>query len=145
MDVLIIYHSEHHGNTEKIARAMGKELKAEVVPDLKIGDTDFQSYDLIGFGSGVYHSKFSENMYRIAEKIGGGKQAFIFSTAGYLSYGRRANELFENKLKQQGFTSLGDYTCLGLDTKIKAEGINRSKPDASDIRNAQEFAKNLLK
>jgi len=34
---------------------------------------------------------------------------------------------------------------LGLDTKIKAEGINRSKPDASDIRNAQEFAKNLLK
>ena len=34
--VLIIYHSEHHGNTEKIAKVIADVLKAKKIPSDKV-------------------------------------------------------------------------------------------------------------
>jgi len=34
MKVLIIYHSEHHQNTEKIAKAMAEKIGTEVIKEI---------------------------------------------------------------------------------------------------------------
>ncbi|MGM0366901.1 MAG: flavodoxin domain-containing protein [Actinomycetota bacterium] len=146
MAVLIIYHSEHHGNTEKIALAMGQVLKAEVISDSQLGKAGIEPYSLVGFGSGVYNGKFHQNMYKIADRIGkaDGKKSFVFSTAGSLSYGRRANEQFKKELVSRGFNPVGDFTCPGFDTALGPQGINQGRPNDKDISEALGFAESLL-
>jgi len=38
---LIIYHSEHHGNTEKIAKVIADVLKAKTIPSDKVEIKEF--------------------------------------------------------------------------------------------------------
>ncbi|NCC80326.1 MAG: flavodoxin, partial [Clostridia bacterium] len=56
MKSIIFYSSYYRTNTEKSAQVMASEMEGELknTNDLKIEDYDISSYDLIGFGSGVY-------------------------------------------------------------------------------------------
>lgn len=80
MKTLIIYKSYHKMNTEKIAKVMVKAMNANLVKIEDVKFEDLVKYDLIGFGSGVYGSKFHKKVYEFIEKIPFmDKKVFIFS------------------------------------------------------------------
>jgi flavodoxin len=82
MKVLIIYHSEHHQNTEKIARTMAAKIEAELIEAKDVNTEDINNYDIIGFGSGVYNGRLHKDLSDIIDKLPyqDNKKAFIFST-----------------------------------------------------------------
>ena len=147
MNTLIIYHSEHHGNTEKVAQTIAAALNAELVRSQDIDFDDVRAYDLVGIGSGVYYGHFHQNLFRFIERLPDqvGRKAFIFSTTGSKSYGERANNSAKLKIEGKGFEVVGEFCCLGFDTALSTEGINKGRPSAEDLNAAETFALNLTK
>ncbi|KPJ82164.1 MAG: hypothetical protein AMS17_19100 [Spirochaetes bacterium DG_61] len=145
MKVLIIYHSEHHGNTEKIAKVISSALDAELIKSQNIDIDNVDQYDLIGFGSGIYHGSFHQDVHSFIDTLPEqvGKKSFVFSTTGSKAYSARAHETFKSKLKEKGFEVIGEFSCLGFDTALSSEGINKGRPNAEDLKAAKEFAKGL--
>ena len=150
MRSLICYVSVHHGNTKKVAEAMAQELGAECIPvkDLKV--KDIASYDLIGFGSGIYFSQHHKGLLDAIDALppAMGTKAFVFSTAGFPTGKFMFHSALKTKLTEKGFFIAGEFSCRGLDTyKIFGAfgGMNKGHPDENDIKKAQEFAKGIAK
>lgn len=147
MKTLIIYHSEHHGNTEKIAKSMAEKVGADIVKAEDINPRDFDIYDIVGFGSGVYngrlHSELSEIIGKLPKQEN--KKAFIFSTTGSKTYSSMAHNRFRPELIDKGFAIIGEFFCLGFDTALTEEGINRGRPNKQDIEDAEDFIVNTIK
>lgn len=145
--ILIIYESIHHGNTEKIAKAMAETISGELVKSSNIGEKNIMEYDLIGFGSGIYYSKLHKNIMNIIERLPEvkNKKAFVFSTSGL---GKNSfNDVACKKLNEKGYEVLESFSCKGIDTfgplKIIG-GINKGRPKEIDIKRAKAFAKGLI-
>ena len=70
MKSLIIYYSYYNKNTEKIAKILADKTNAEII-NLKETNiaVDLDSYDLIGFGSGVYNESLSPILYKAVEGL----------------------------------------------------------------------------
>lgn len=141
MKALIIYKSVHHKNTEKIAKAIAKALGAEL-----IGPEQFQGaegFDLVGFGSGIYHSRHHKALFELLDRATGlqGKKVFMFSTAGMV---REINHRsLKEKLEEREAVIIGDFSCEGLDSYSFLKyfgGINKGKPNDKDLREAEQFA-----
>ena len=145
MKTLILFHSEHHGNTEKVAKVIGDILDAVTVRSVDVALQDLKEYDLVGFGSGVYYSKYHDSLYRAVEGFPTQQEtkAFLFSTTGSKTYSMRAHEAFKSLLAGKGFSVVAEFSCLGFDTALSSEGINKGKPDAADLKDAEKFAKGL--
>jgi len=145
MRTLIVYHSEHHMNTEKIAREMAQVLDADLEKAQSVKAENASNYDFFGFGSGIYHGQFHRELYDVVKKlhVPQGTKAFIFSTTGSKTYAARAHKSFQPVLEEKGFTVVGEYTCLGFDTALSSEGINRGRPNAEDLNEARSFAESL--
>ena len=69
MRTLIIYHSFHHGNTQKIAKVLADELNAKIVHTEDQEIKNWDEYELIGFGSGIYNGKHHKNIMQLVEKL----------------------------------------------------------------------------
>ena len=147
MKVLIIYHSEHHGNTQKIAKAMGDKINADVLDAADVDINIFKKYDIYGFGSGVYNGKLHNKLSEILGKLSlkDNKKAFIFSTTGSKTYSSMAHERIRPTLEEKGFEIIGEFSCLGFDTALTSEGINQGRPDTQDIRDAEDFIVGITK
>jgi flavodoxin len=147
LKVLIIYHSEHHGNTKKIAEAMAEKVSADISKAADVNINKFEEYDIVGFGSGVYNGKLHKELSEILSKLSQqeGKKAFIFSTAGSKTYGPIANEQFRPMLEEKGFKIVGEFSCLGFDTALTREGINKGRPNKQDFKDAEDFIVNVIK
>ncbi len=147
MKILIIYESIHHGNTEKIAKAMAEVLKADMLKTKDVTNEVLDNYDLIGFGSGIYYGKFHKNILDLIDNIKpiANKKAFVFSTSGQGK--EKYNEAAEKKLIEKNFEAANNFACRGYDTfgpfKIIG-GVAKGKPDESDIKKAKEFALQFL-
>ena len=146
MKVLIIYHSEHHQNTEKIARAMAAKIGADLKEAREVRAEDINNYEIIGFGSGVYNGRFHKDLLEIIDKIPhqDSKKVFIFSTTGSLSYSRLAHDRFSPLLLDKGFKIIGEFSCPGFDTALTREGINKGRPNEQDLENAEKFIQDIL-
>jgi len=146
MKILIIYHSEHHQNTEKIAKVMAMRVGADIIKAEDVNPIDINRYDIVGFGSGVYcgrlHSELSDIIDRLSYQ--NDKKSFIFSTTGSLAYAELAYDKFRPLLIKKGFKIIGEFSCLGFDTAITREGINKGKPDKQDLENAENFIQDIL-
>lgn len=82
MKTLIIYKSYHKMNTEKIAKVMAQEMNANLAKVEDVKPEDFEKYDLIGFGSGIYAKVFHKKIYKFIEKMPCiTKDVFVFSTS----------------------------------------------------------------
>ena len=146
MKNLIVYESIHHGNTEKIGKAMAECLNAELIKSDDVNVNNLMDYDLIGFGSGIYYGKFHKNILNLIEKLPNlpNKKTFVFSTSGQgkIEY----NNPVEKKLKEKDFKVIGSFACKGYDTfgpfKLIG-GISKGRPNNSDIQRAKEFAEKL--
>jgi len=146
MKVLIIYHSEHHQNTEKIARVMAAKVDADLKEAKEVRAEDINNYEIIGFGSGVYNGRFHKDLLEIIDNIPrqDNKKAFIFSTTGSLSYSRLAHDRFRPLLLDKGFKIIGEFSCPGFDTALTREGINKGRPNEQDLENAEKFIQDIL-
>jgi len=147
LKVLIIYHSEHHGNTKKIAKAMAEKINADILKAADVNLNKFEEYDIVGFGSGVYNGKLHKELSEILSKLSqqDDKKAFIFSTTGSKTYSSMAHERFRPMLEEKGFEIIGEFSCLGFDTALTKEGINKDRPNKQDIKDAEDFIVNIIK
>jgi len=145
--VLIIYHSEHHGNTKKIAKAMAEKVGADILKAADVNLNKFEEYDILGFGSGVYNGKLHKELSEILSKLSqqDDKKAFIFSTTGSKTYSSMAHERFRPMLEEKSFEIIGEFSCLGFDTALIKEGINKGRPNKQDIKDAEDFILNIIK
>lgn len=147
MNTLIVYHSHHHGNTEKVAAFMAKRINADLVKASEADPEMLRKYDIIGFGSGVYNSRLHNDLEKLIEgsNIGKSKKVFLFSTTGSKTYSTIAHNYFKDFLAERNIATIGEFSCPGFDTAISNEGINRGRPDEKDFKQAKEFIDNILK
>lgn len=155
---LLVLYSYHHHNTEKIAKVFAKVLDAQIKWPKEINPEEIQKYDLIGFGSGIYSSKHHESLLEIVVKLPEvtDKKAFIFSTCGAPiaigqktldDYAIKCHSLLREKLKSKGYLIIDEFICAGFNTNSFLKlfgGINKGRPNAEDLKNAEEFAKRLI-
>jgi len=151
MKTLIIYKSIHHGNTEKIAKAIAETLNATLKKPSEVRHSDIKDYDLIGFGSGIYFSKHHKRILELVRKLPDNmkKKAFIFSTHGVSrKAGRKCHKALLQLLRNKGFKVIGEFNCRGYDSYGPLKligGISKNHPDRQDLEDAKRFAEELAK
>jgi flavodoxin len=150
MKTLIIYISVHHGNTEKVAKVMANILDADLLQLEQADSSTLEQYDLIGFGSGVYFGKHHKSLLDFVDKLPmlPNKKAFIFSTSGLrkIPFMHNFDKLLKEGLQRKGFEIISEFSCRGFDTSKAAMivgGINKDRPNAEDLRQAEDFARSL--
>jgi flavodoxin len=154
MKSLVIVFSYHHNNTEKIANAIAHVLDASVKTPRQVKPEELQECNLVGFGSGIYSAQNHESLFDLVDKLPqvGGKKAFIFSTYGAPAFVAN-REFIENnhsklreKLQVKGFIVTGEFGCAGWNTNSFLKffgGLNKGRPNAEDLRNAEAFAREM--
>jgi flavodoxin len=150
MKALIIYISVHHGNTEKVAKVMADILNADLLQVEQADAGMLEQYELIGFGSGIYFGKYHDSLLDFVDKLPviRNKKAFIFSTSGLrkIRVIHNFDKPLQKKLQRKGFDIIGRFSCRGLDTYRATKivgGINKGRPNAEDLKQAEDFAKSL--
>ena len=126
---------------------MAKVLNAKLLKPDEVVIEKIVKYDLIGFGSGIYFSKFHRTLLELIENLPNfkNKKAFIFYTSG-AEPSARFTKLPKDKLIERGFNIIGEFSCKAFDTfgllKLFG-GINRGRPNENDLREAENFARNI--
>jgi flavodoxin len=150
MKALIIYISVHHGNTERVAKVIANILDADLLQVEQADASMLEQYDLIGFGSGIYFGKHHKILLDFADRLPvlRNKKAFIFSTSGLrkMRFIHNFDKPLKEKLERKGFDIIGEFSCRGYDTSQAAMivgGINRGRPNAKDLKRAEDFARGL--
>ncbi len=152
---LVVVFSYHHNNTEKIADAIANVLGAGVKTPQQVRPEEIAECDLVGFGSGIYHATFDPSVLELADRLpdAAGKKAFLFSTYGApAAFADRKfvgsnHAQIREKLKTKGYTIIGEFGCAGWNTNSFLRffgGLNKGRPDAGDIRNAEAFARDMM-
>ena len=146
METMIICYSYHHGNTKKIADVMAEALNAEVVDPHDVNAEMIDTFDLIGFGSGIAFGKHYKQIRDMVDTLPVcHKNAFIFSTRGGPRLGRYHDTL-RAQLEKKGWKIIGEFSCRGFDTYGITKlwgGVAKGRPNEQDLRDAEEFARGL--
>ena len=147
MRTAIVYASVHHGNTEKLVKRIAEECQVDLIDAVIQPDADLSSYDMIGFASGIYFSKFHQSILEFAEKnLPNDKKIFLICT-----YGGSANyKSIEQILDKKRSKVIGKFGCKGYDTfgpfKLVG-GIAKGHPDcrlSGSHSNPESFQLTLL-
>ncbi len=150
MRAVIVYESLHHGNTKRVAGAMAGACGADLV-HLGEGKTpDLQAYDLVGLGSGIYHSRHHPDLIAFAAKArcADGARAFLFSTAGVPVLSGLSHRPLRAALEARGMPIVGELCLPGYDTYAifgLVGGINRGRPGERELERAREFARSMAR
>ena len=153
-NALVVVFSSHHRNTEKIAHVIADVLGAPVETPQQVRPDEISDYDLVGFGSGIYSATFDASSLDLADRLPQvtNKNAFLFSTYGAPAF--VANREFveknhaqiQKKLEAKEYTIIGEFGCAGWNINCFLKyfgGLNKGKPDAEDLRNAEAFARDM--
>ncbi len=147
MRSVIIYASTHHGNTKKVVETIAQNCGVELVDATKVHEKDLSEYDLIGFASGIFFSKFAEPVLKFArENLPENKDVFFIATAGnpiQLNFKSISDIAEEKKCNERG-----RYQCKGYDTygpfKLVG-GIQKGHPNEEELKAAVDFYKSIDK
>ena len=150
MKSLLVLFSYHHNNTEKVANVFAKVLDAQIKAPQQINPEELQEYTLIGFGSGIYGGKHHKLLLDLADTLQHitNRKAFIFSTSAMTGKAKVAKDhsLLREKLQSKGYTIIDEFSCKGFNTNSFLRyfgGMNKGRPNAEDLKHAEEFAQNL--
>jgi len=150
MKSLLVVFSYHHNNTEKIANVFAKVLDAQIKTPQQINPEKLQEYSLIGFGSGIYGAEHHKDLLDLADKIPQvtNRKAFIFSTSAMTGEAKVAKDhsLLREKLQSKGYIIVDEFACKGFNTNSFMKyfgGMNKGRPNAEDLKHAEEFAQNM--
>lgn len=145
MKTAIVYYSKHHGNTKKLIDALAAEHDVIAIDATQVSSADLTGYDLVGFASGIYFSKFHKTVLEFAEKnLPDGKSVFFLYTCGMdkASYTKGIAEA----VSKHDARILGQLGCLGFDTfgpfKLIG-GVAKGHPDDKDLDNVRKFYESL--
>lgn len=152
MRILIIYYSDYKNNTEKIANKFNDKVECDLINIKSVTDINLESYDLIGFGSGVYMENLSPKLFKLIDKLNlRGKNVFVFSTSGV------GMKFYNNKLIKEltlkGAINKGSFSCKG--GFIAKEFSNNkvfdimgkfaeSHPNDKDFKKAEKFISKIV-
>ena len=146
MSTCIVYYSKHHENTKKVLDAI-KAVDSDVVliDSTQKREADLNGYDRIGFASGIYYSKFAEQILNFAKiNLPPQKDVFYIATAGNPL--KRYFDSIAEIAKDKQCNELGRFQCKGFDTfgpfKLVG-GIQKGHPTEDEIADAVEFYKGL--
>ena len=145
MKTAVIYYSAHHGNTKKVLDAIARRFHITLIDAVKTDTADLAGYDLIGFASGIYYSKFHKCVLQFAERnLPAGKKVFFLYTCGTLRKGYTA--AISQAAAQRKGRLLGEYGCRGYDTfgpfKLVG-GIAKNHPSDQELTEATAFIQAL--
>jgi len=160
MKFLLVLYSYHHNNTKKIAKVIANVLDAQIKTPQQVNPEELQEYSLIGFGSGIYSDKHHKLLLDLADKLPQvtNKNAFIFSTCGapmkfmeldkayFAKYVAKNHSSLREKLQSKGYMIVDEFSCAGFNTNSFNKlwgGLNKGRPNAEDLKNAEEFAQKL--
>ncbi|MFX1507294.1 MAG: flavodoxin family protein [Promethearchaeota archaeon] len=150
MQTLVVVKSIHHKNTEKVAKVFAKVLDAEVKMPEEVNPAELHEYNLVGFGSGIYSDKHHKSLLNLADRIPHviNRNAFIFSTSAMMDKDKVAKDhsVLRKKLQFKGYKIVDEFTCKGFNTNSFLRflgGMNKGRPNAEDLKHAEEFALNL--
>ncbi|MEN6368793.1 MAG: flavodoxin family protein [Thermotogota bacterium] len=154
MEALVVVHSYHHGNTEVVARAFAQVLGTTIVTPQEVNPAELAEYDLVGFGSGIDSGKHYAPLLDLADRLPSvtARKAFIFSTCGAPAFGVTQNFILKNhsvlreKLQAKGYAIVDEFGCPGFNTNSFLRffgGLNKGRPNAEDLKRAEDFARNL--
>jgi len=152
MKSLIVVHSYHHNNTQKVAQAMAKVLDAPVKSPQQTVLEELSQYDLVGFGAGIDSGKHYRELLDFADALPQvtDKKAFIFSTAGVTGEKKltKDHSTLREKMEAKGYNILDEFQCKGHNTNLFLKffgGMNKNRPNAEDLKHAEEFALTIKK
>jgi flavodoxin len=147
---LLIVYSYHHMNTEKVASVFANVLGAQVKVPQRTNPGELRDYDVIGFGSGIDSGRHYKELLDFAEKLPqvAGRKAFIFSTSAIMGADKVAKDhaALREKLQAKGYVIVDEFACKGYNTNSFLKyigGMNKGRPNAEDLRHAEEFARGL--
>ena len=146
--VLIICFSAHHGNTLRVGGAMAEAIGATILTPEQVAPEQLNDYDLVGWGSGIYFGRHSDNLLKLARSLPiQARKTFIFSTAGlpFLRWWFHSN--LRSTLKSRGCLVMAEFSCRGWDTVGPLAwigGIDRNHPSERDLQRARSFARSLV-
>lgn len=150
MKTLLVLVSYHHHNTEKIARVFANVLDAPIKTPQQVKPEELEEYGLVGFGSGIYGGKHHGDLLDLADTLPPvtGRKAFIFSTSAITGEAKVARDhaQLRKKLASKGYIIVGEFSCRGFNTNSFLKlfgGMNKGRPNAEDLQNAEAFALNL--
>jgi flavodoxin len=148
MRSLLVLYSYHHKNTEKIANVFARVLDVQIKNPKQVNIEELLEYDLIGFGSGIYSGKHHKSLFDIVDRAPQvtNSKAFIFSTCSFQREVPKNHKTLREELESKGYTIVGEFGCPGFNTNSFIKyfgGMNKGRPNAADLKNAEEFAQNL--
>ena len=150
VNCLLVLFSYHHKNTEKIANVFAKVLDAQIQTPRQVSLEEVQGYDIVGFGSGIYDDKHHRTLLELADKLPQvtDKKAFIFSTSAMMGKDKVAKDhlTLRRNLQSKGYIIVDEFACKGFNTNSFLKymgGMNKGRPNAEDLKRAEEFAQNL--
>ncbi len=115
MKAIIVYHSEHHGNTLKVVSAIADKYNVQLVNVDQPKLVDFSKFDLIGVASGIYFGNFKQSLIDFVEqKLPKSKNVFLIYTHGAQDNGD--SDSIRRVLAKKGANIIGAFQCRGLDT-----------------------------
>jgi len=147
MKTIILYYSNHHGNTKKLVDAIqaSDPENVEILDVTTAGPKDLSGYDLIGVASGIYAGNFGKPLLNyMSENLPAGKKVFILFTSAMnkASLSSSAKKVIEEKKCQ----AVGQYSCPGYNTfgpfKLIG-GTAKGHPTKEELDAAVEFYKEL--
>lgn len=147
---VIIYYSYHHKNTKKVVEAIKTQCHVELVSIEQGENLNLKEYDMVGFASGIYHSKLGDTLYTYLnqhkEELKG-KKTFLMATGG-AGKNKKVLEEFKKIMAENNTLFLGSFYCNGYDTfgpfKLLG-GIRKDHPNEEDLKKAVEFYKRIEK
>ncbi|MDY3282723.1 flavodoxin family protein [Dysosmobacter sp.] len=141
MKTAVIYYSRHHGNTKKVLDAIARGRDVTLIDAAETHSAPLEDYDLIGFASGIYYSKFQKSVLQFAEEhLPEGKKVFFVYTCGAEkpTYTGAIRKIAAEKHAE----ILGEFGCPGYDTfgpfKLVG-GIAKGRPNQGDLSDAVRF------
>lgn len=141
MRTAIVYFSKHHNNTKKLLDAVSGTFETDLINAADVKEFDLSAYDMIGFASGIYYSKFHKSVIKFAEKnLPENKNVFFIYTYGVKKEGY--TDLIEKTVLGKSATVLGEYGCLGFNTYGPFKligGIAKGHPDDNEVTAVKEF------
>jgi flavodoxin len=145
---LIICSSTHHHNTQRVAKAMAEVMNASVVAPQDVDLSSLTQARLIGLGSGIYFGSHARCLIELVRRMPQqSRKVFLFSTAGTPMFWRLFHYRLRRVVESRGFEIVGEFNCRGWDSVGPLAwigGLNRHRPNETDLARAREFARGLL-
>ncbi|MFE3055250.1 flavodoxin family protein [Nocardia sp. NPDC059239] len=144
MKALIVCVSVSHGNTRRVAEAMGEVLEATILEPEQVEVSSLGEYDLVGFGSGIFNQMFHPRLRGFVRSLPKAERgrAFVFATSGFPPQLWPMARL----VRRAGFDVVDTFSVRAFDTWAPLRvvgGVNKGRPDAGDLEAARVFAAGL--